>query len=72
MFPFNCIDDDIDFIEAYQCSPQNELRTSTLNYNPFQSNEADYFFGSEFDPDLNFYYEQTIFSGFVCSYYSKY
>ena len=72
IFPFNCIEEDIDFIEACQCSPQNELRTSTLIYNPFQSNEADYLIGSEFDPDLNFYCEQNIFSGFVCSYYSEY
>ena len=35
IFSFNCKEEDIDFIEACQCSPQNELRTSTLIYNPF-------------------------------------
>ena len=52
--------------------PQIELSTSTLIYNPFQSNEADYFIGSEFDPDLNFSYKQNLFSGFICNYYSEY
>ena len=41
-------------------------------YNPFQSNEADYFIGSGLDPDLNFYCEQNTFSGFVFNYYSEY
>ena len=57
--------------EVTPTTPQNELRTSTLIYNPFQSNEADYHIGSEFDPDINFYCEQNTFSGFLCKYYKK-
>ena len=71
-FPFNCIEEEIDFIEACQCTPQNELWTWNLIYNLFQSNEADYFIGSEFDPDLNLYCGQNIFSGFACNYHSAY
>ena len=69
IFPFNNIDEDVDFLQACQTSSQNELLTSTLIYNPFQSNENDYIIWSEFDPDFNFYCEQNIFSGFLCKYF---
>ena len=68
IFPFYSIEEDVEFIQTYQKTPQNELRTSTPIYNPLQSNEADYHIGSEFDPDINFYCEQNIFSGFLCKY----
>ena len=70
IFPFNNIEEDVEFLQACQTSSQNELLTSTLIYNPFQSNENDYIIGSEFDPDLNFYCEQNIFSGFLCKYFT--
>ena len=71
IFPFNSIEEDVEFIQTCQTTPQNELRTSTLIYNPFESNEADNHIGSEFDPDINFYCEQNIFSGFLCKYYTE-
>ena len=51
IFPFNNPEDDVDFVQACQKIPLNELLTSILIYNPFQSNENDYIIGSEFDPD---------------------
>ena len=71
IFPFNNLEDGVDFVQACQKIPQNELLTSTLIYNPFQSNENDYIVGSEFDPDLNFYCEQNVFSGFLCKYFTE-
>ena len=71
IFPFNSIEEDVEFIQTCKTTPHNELRTSTLIYNPFQSNEADYHIGSEFDLDINFYCEQNIFSGFLCKYYTE-
>ena len=42
-----------------------------LIYNPFQSNENDYIIGSDFDPDLNFYCEQNVFSGSLWKYFTE-
>ena len=70
IFLFNRIDD-VELIQTCQKTPRKKLRTSTLIYNHFQPNEADYHIGSEFDPDIRFYCEQNIFSGFRCKYYSE-
>ena len=67
IFSFNSIEEDVEFIQTCQTTPQNELRTSTHIYNHFQSNEADYHIGSEFDPDINFYCEQNTFLDFYAN-----
>ena len=57
IFLFNNLEDDVDFVQACQKVLKNELLTSTLIYNHFQSNENYYIVGSEF---------QNVFSGFLC------
>ena len=71
IFSFNAIEDDVDFTEACGVTSRNKLKTSNLIYNPFDSNEPDYIIGSEYDPDINFYCEKNLFSGFCCKYYSE-
>ena len=68
-FPFNLIEDDDDF--AYICHNviSNIIKTTDLIYNPFDSNASNFINCSEFDPDLNFFCEQNLFSGHCCSYF---
>ena len=68
-FHFNLIEDDDDF--AYICHNviSNIIKTTDLIYNPFDSNASNFINCSEFDPDLNFFCKQNLFSGHCCSYF---
>ena len=69
LFPFNHIEDDDEF--AYLCHNgiSNIIKISDLIYNPFDSNASNSINCSEFDPDLNFFCEQNLFSGHCCPYF---
>ena len=69
IFPFNNIEDEDVFHKATQMSSRNELIVSNLIYNPLELNSFDFSFCSEFDPDVNFFCQQNLFSGYSCNYY---
>ena len=69
IFPFNNIEDKDVFHEATQMSSRNEHIVSNLIYNPLESNSFDFSFCSEFDPDVNFFCQQNLLSGYSCNHY---
>ena len=70
LFPYNQIEDD-DFSQAILMKLESELKISNLIYNPHESNSFDYNYCTEFDPDVNFFCQQNIFSGYACLYYNE-
>ena len=70
LFPYNQLEDD-DFSQAILMKLESELKISNLIYNPHESNSFDYNYCTEFDPDVNFFCQQNIFSGYACLYYNE-
>ena len=71
LFPHNQLEDDDDFSQAILMNLEKELKISNLIYNPHESISFDYNYCTEFDPDVNFFCQQNIFSGYACSYYNE-
>ena len=69
IFPFNQIEDENEFINECQHKMKCSLKISDLIYNPFDANSSDDRLCSDFDPDVNFYAEENVFSGYSCRYY---
>ena len=63
IFPFNQIEDENEFIDECQLRMKASLKISDLIYNPFESNSSNDRLCSDFDPDINFYAEENLFSG---------
>ena len=59
VFPFNAIEDDVDFTQACGATSGDERMTSNLIYNPFDLNETDYIIGSVYDTDISFIVKTT-------------
>ena len=55
-----------DFINECHCRLETGCKTSQLIYNPYDSNRCDFHACSDFDPDLNFYNEQNLYTGYLC------
>ena len=70
LFPYNQLEDD-DFSQVILMKLENELKISNLIYNPHESNSFDYNYCTEFDPDVNFFCQQNILSGYTCLYYNE-
>ena len=68
IFPFNHMESEDDFINECHCRLETGCKTSQLIYNPYDSNRYDFHACSDFDPDLNFYNEQNLYTGYLCKY----
>ena len=68
IFPFNHMESEDDFINECHCRLETWCKTSQLIYNPYDSNRSDFHACSDFDPDLNFYNEQNLYTGYLCKY----
>ena len=71
LFPYNQLEDDDDFSQAILMNLEKEIKISNLIYNPHESNSFDCNYCTEFDPDVNFFCQQNIFSWYACSYYNE-
>ena len=69
IFPFNQIEYENEFIDECQLRMKDSLKISGLIYNRFESNSSNDRLCSDFDPDINFYAEENLFSGYSCRYY---
>ena len=69
IFPFNQIEDVNEFLHECQLRMKSSLKISDLIYSPFESNFSDDRLCSDFDPDINFYAEENLFSGCSCRFY---
>ena len=66
--PFNHMENEDDFINECHCRLETGCKTSQLIYNQYDSNQSDFHACSDFDPDLNFYNEQNVYTGYWCKY----
>ena len=68
IIPFNYMESEDDFIIECHCRLETGCKTSQFIYNPYDSNRSDFHACSDFDPDLNFYNKQNLYSGYLCKY----
>ena len=68
IFPFNHMENNDEFINECHWRLETGCKTSQLIYNPYDSNRSNFHAFSDFDPDLNFYNEQNLFTGYLCKY----
>ena len=69
IFPFNQIEDENEFINECQHKMKYSLKISVRIYKPFDVNSSDDRLCSDFDPDVNFYAEENVFSEYSCRHF---
>ena len=73
-FPFNCIDDDCEYLQALSSKDHFELKWDTLYdklFNPLSISDNDMELPlDDIDPDLNFYNDLVYQSASLCKYFT--
>ena len=69
IFPVNQIEDENELINECQHKMICSIKISDLIYKSFDANSSDDRLCSDFDPDVNFYAEENVFSGYSRRYF---